>query len=129
MAQVPPARVDKPVALRGSHLLRDFTDVGVKILAEIVEQRSVGKGAYAFKAGESARVPSISGFISKTNTPLTPTALMLIALHYRQDISRGILKPGDRGPAIAVDPLSVCLQFAFIVLKAHTFLFQLIEHR
>src|SRR5438445_11474660 len=54
MAQVPPTRLDKPVALRASHLLRDFTDVGVKILAEIASQRSVGKGTYAFKAGEAS---------------------------------------------------------------------------
>jgi len=69
MAQVPPARVDKPVALRGSHLLRDFTDVGVKILAEIVEQRSVGKGAYAFKAGESSEKLA---FVAKGTLQLVP---------------------------------------------------------
>ena len=69
MAQVPPARVDKPVALRGSHLLRDFTDVGVKILAEIVEQRSVEKGAYAFKAGETSEKLA---FVAKGTLQLVP---------------------------------------------------------
>jgi CRP-like cAMP-binding protein len=52
MPQAPPAPVDKAVALRASYLLREFTDVGVKILAEIAVQRSVGKGTYAFKAGD-----------------------------------------------------------------------------
>lgn len=41
-------------ALRASPLLRDFTDVGVKILASACEQRPVGRGAYAFRAGESS---------------------------------------------------------------------------
>jgi CRP/FNR family transcriptional regulator, cyclic AMP receptor protein len=69
MAQVPPTRIDKPVALRASHLLRDFTDVGVKILAEIASQRSVGKGTYAFKAGESSTTLS---FVVKGTLQLVP---------------------------------------------------------
>jgi CRP/FNR family transcriptional regulator, cyclic AMP receptor protein len=69
MAQVPPTRIDKPVALRASHLLRDFTDVGVKILAEIASQRSVGKGTYAFKAGESSATLS---FVVKGTLQLVP---------------------------------------------------------
>jgi CRP/FNR family transcriptional regulator, cyclic AMP receptor protein len=44
--------IDKAVSLRGAVLLRDFTDVGVKILAEVAEQRSVGAGTFAFKAGD-----------------------------------------------------------------------------
>lgn len=52
MPQAPP--LDKPVSLRRAVLLRDFTDVGVKILAEIAEQRSVGKATLAFKAGEAS---------------------------------------------------------------------------
>jgi CRP-like cAMP-binding protein len=62
MAQLPPTRVDKPVALRASRLLSDFTDVGVKILAEVASQRSVGKGTYAFKAGEAS---STLSFVTK----------------------------------------------------------------
>jgi CRP-like cAMP-binding protein len=46
--------IDKPAALRTAFLLRDFTDVGLKILAEIAEQRSVGQGTFAFKAGEAS---------------------------------------------------------------------------
>jgi len=69
MAQVPPTRLDKPVALRASHLLRDFTDVGVKILAEIASQRSVGKGTYAFKAGEAS---STLSFVAKGTLQLLP---------------------------------------------------------
>ena len=69
MAQVPPTRIDKPVALRGSHLLRDFTDVGVKILAEIASQRSVGKGTHAFKAGEASATLS---FVAKGTLQLVP---------------------------------------------------------
>jgi CRP-like cAMP-binding protein len=52
MPQAPP--IDKPVSLRRAVLLRDFTDVGVKILAEIAEQRSVGQGTFAFKAGDAS---------------------------------------------------------------------------
>ena len=69
MAQAPPTRLDKPVALRASHLLRDFTDVGVKILAEIASQRSVGKGTYAFKAGEAS---STLSFVAKGTLQLLP---------------------------------------------------------
>ena len=69
MAQGSPTRIDRAVALRGSHLLSDFTDVGVKILAEIASQRSVGKGTYAFKAGEaSARL----SFVAKGTLQLVP---------------------------------------------------------
>src|SRR3989442_2366495 len=69
MAKFRRPRLDKPVALRASHLLRDFTDVGVKILAEIASQRSVGKGTYAFKAGEA---PATLSFVAKGTLQLVP---------------------------------------------------------
>ena len=46
--------MDRFSALRGSLLLREFSDVGVRILAEACEERSVGRGTYAFRAGEPA---------------------------------------------------------------------------
>ena len=39
-------------ALRAVPLLRDFSEVGLRILAEVAQARSVGRGAYAFRAGE-----------------------------------------------------------------------------
>jgi len=44
--------MDKFAALRGSALLRDFSDVGVRILAAACEERPVGRGTFAFRAGE-----------------------------------------------------------------------------
>ena len=44
--------MDKLAAMRTVLLLRDFTDVGLQILADFAEQRSVGRGTYAFRAGE-----------------------------------------------------------------------------
>jgi CRP/FNR family transcriptional regulator, cyclic AMP receptor protein len=44
--------MDRFTALRGSSLLRDFSDVGVRILAEACEERAVGRGMFAFRAGE-----------------------------------------------------------------------------
>jgi len=44
--------MDRFATLRGSLLLREFSDVGVRILAEACEERSVGRGTYAFRAGE-----------------------------------------------------------------------------
>ena len=46
--------MDRFAALRGSLLLREFSDVGVRILAEACEERSVGRGTYAFRAGEQS---------------------------------------------------------------------------
>jgi CRP-like cAMP-binding protein len=69
MAQQAPQPVDKAVALRASQLLRDFTDVGVKILAGIAAQRSVGKGTYAFKAGD---VSDRLSFVAKGSLQLVP---------------------------------------------------------
>jgi len=63
--------VSEPVttALRSSHLLREFTDVGLKILAEIVVARNVGRGTYAFKAGEASQTLS---FVAKGTLQLLP---------------------------------------------------------
>lgn len=70
MAAGPPrARVDKHQALRAVPLLRDFTDVGVRILAEAAAQRAVGRGTYAFRAGE----PSVCiAFIARGRLQLLP---------------------------------------------------------
>jgi CRP-like cAMP-binding protein len=48
----PPGAFDKEAALRSAPLLRDFTEVGIRILAEAANGRSVGRGTYAFRAGE-----------------------------------------------------------------------------
>ncbi len=48
----PPEVVDKHTFLRSVPLLKDFTDVGVRILAEASEQKSVGRGTYAFRGGD-----------------------------------------------------------------------------
>lgn len=56
-------------ALRRSTLLREFTDVGVRLLARKAVSRQVGRGAYAFRAGE----PSESlGFIASGTLSLVP---------------------------------------------------------
>jgi CRP-like cAMP-binding protein len=39
-------------ALRAAPLLNEFTDVGVRVLARAVGLRAVGRGTYAFRAGE-----------------------------------------------------------------------------
>ena len=39
-------------ALRAAPILREFSDVGVRILAEACEERSVGRGTFAFRGGE-----------------------------------------------------------------------------
>lgn len=44
--------VDRPAALRAAPLLRSFTEAGIRILAASVDERSVGRGTYAFRAGE-----------------------------------------------------------------------------
>ncbi len=44
--------MDRFTVLRGSLLLREFSDVGVRILADACEERAVGRGTYAFRAGE-----------------------------------------------------------------------------
>lgn len=61
--------IDKPVALRSALLLRDFTDVGLKILAEISEQRTVGGGTFAFKAGDPS---DALAFVARGRLQLVP---------------------------------------------------------
>ena len=39
-------------ALRAAPILREFSDVGVRILAAACEERSVGRGTFAFRGGE-----------------------------------------------------------------------------
>ena len=41
-------------ALRAAPLLRDFSDVGVRILAAACEERTVGRGTFAFRGGEKS---------------------------------------------------------------------------
>ena len=65
----PQDMVDRHAALRASGLLHDFTDVGIRILAESTQQKTVGRGAYAFRAGE----PSDSlWFIARGTVQLVP---------------------------------------------------------
>src|SRR5712672_1488853 len=78
---------------------------------------------YALSADEGVRAPSNRRFL-----PVGYVSLSLIALHDRENVSRRILEPGDRRPVIPVNPLRVCLYFAFIVLEVHTLLFQIIHH-
>lgn len=65
----PKSKVDKYLALRGTPLLREFTDVGVRILAEASAQRTVPRGAYAFRAGEPS---DLMAFIAKGRLQLLP---------------------------------------------------------
>src|SRR5207237_10641005 len=46
--------LDKMAVLRASHLLGEFTDVGLRILADTSTQRSVGRGTLAFRAGDAS---------------------------------------------------------------------------
>jgi CRP/FNR family cyclic AMP-dependent transcriptional regulator len=46
---------DRHEALRAAPLFRDFTEVGLRIVAEMSTTRHVGRGAYAFRAGEPSR--------------------------------------------------------------------------
>lgn len=75
--------MDRFAALRAALLLRDFTEVGVRILAEACEERAVGRSTFAFRAGE----PS--------------TALTFVARGTLQLVPRdggaplGEIKPGD----------------------------------
>lgn len=45
-------QVDKLASLRSVALLQDFTDVGIRILAEASQQRTVFRGTYAFRGGD-----------------------------------------------------------------------------
>jgi len=62
--------MDRSAVLRSVALLRDFTDVGLKILAESSVERSVGRGAYAFRAGEPSQALA---FIVRGTLQLVPT--------------------------------------------------------
>jgi CRP-like cAMP-binding protein len=65
----PGGELDVPRVLRGAGLLRDFTDVGIRILADICEQRSVGRGTFVFRAGEESATLS---FIARGTVQMTP---------------------------------------------------------
>ena len=65
----PPEAIDKHAALRGAVLLREFTDVGLRILAEKSVQRTVGRGTYAFRAGEPS---DALAFVAKGTIQLLP---------------------------------------------------------
>ena len=67
--EAPPVQLDKHEALRSATLLRDFTDVGLKILADKAAQRSVGRGTYAFRAGEPSQALA---FVAKGTLQLLP---------------------------------------------------------
>ena len=67
--QAPPEVVDKHDTLRASGLLREFTDVGLRIIAENTQQKSVGRGTYAFRGGEPSEALY---FIAKGNLQLLP---------------------------------------------------------
>jgi CRP-like cAMP-binding protein len=67
--QGPAVVIDKMEALRAAPLLREFTDVGLKILADIAEQKSVGRGTYAFRGGDPS---SALYFVAKGTLQLVP---------------------------------------------------------
>lgn len=48
----PVAPADPIATLSSCMLLSDFTDIGLRILADRCEARSVGRGTYAFRAGD-----------------------------------------------------------------------------
>jgi CRP-like cAMP-binding protein len=67
--EAPREVVDKHAALRAAGILREFTDVGIRVLAEAAEQRSVGRGTYAFRGGD----PSASlFFVARGTLQLVP---------------------------------------------------------
>ena len=61
--------IDKAAALRAALLLREFTDVGIRLLAEATTGRSVGRGTYAFRAGEPSEALA---FIARGTLQLLP---------------------------------------------------------
>jgi CRP/FNR family transcriptional regulator, cyclic AMP receptor protein len=61
--------MDRFAALRASPLLREFSDVGVRILADACEERTVGKGTHAFRAGEPSEALY---FVSRGTLQLLP---------------------------------------------------------
>lgn len=60
---------DRSAALRAVPLLRDFTEVGIRLLGEATAERSVGQGTYAFRAGEPSQALS---FLAKGTLQLLP---------------------------------------------------------
>lgn len=52
------SEIDPQQSLRKSLLLREFTDLGVRVLAGSTRQRSVGRGTYAFRGGEPSQALS-----------------------------------------------------------------------
>ena len=64
-----PEAVDKHAALRASALLREVTDVGLRIIAEASQQKSVGRGTYAFRGGEPS---DALYFVAKGRLQLLP---------------------------------------------------------
>lgn len=60
---------ERQAALRASILLRDFTDVGVRVLAAATMQRTVGRGTYAFRGGEPS---SALSFLIRGTLQLLP---------------------------------------------------------
>ncbi|HET7786996.1 MAG TPA: cyclic nucleotide-binding domain-containing protein [Myxococcales bacterium] len=62
--------MDRSAVLRSMALLRDFTDVGLKILAESSVERAVGRGTYAFRAGEPSQALA---FVVRGTLQLVPT--------------------------------------------------------
>ena len=62
-------QLDRHAALRKCHMLREFTDVGIRILVEACEHRVVGRGTYAFRGGD----PSLGlVFVAKGTLQLLP---------------------------------------------------------
>jgi CRP-like cAMP-binding protein len=61
--------LDRVAALQCSMLLRGFTEVGIRILASVCEQRSVGRGTYAFRAGEESNALA---FIARGTVQMVP---------------------------------------------------------
>ena len=55
--------------LRAAPLLREFTPVGIRILADAIARRSVGRGAYVFRSGEPATALS---FVARGTVQLLP---------------------------------------------------------
>jgi CRP-like cAMP-binding protein len=66
---IPGTELDAIRVLRGAGLLRDFTDVGIRILADICDQRSVGRGTFVFRAGEESAALC---FIARGTVQMTP---------------------------------------------------------
>lgn len=61
--------LDRSAALRSAPLLRDFTDIGIRILAATCELRPVGQGAFVFQAGEESAELS---FIARGTVRMVP---------------------------------------------------------